>query len=142
MKINKDLIYGFLVTVLISAFAYSVGNIFKENSEKQVSEIRKIQEVQKQERKSAEEREKAANYKRDSALTVLERQTGEIHLINQNFSNLNFNILSMRTLYDKNFTDLKKLQNEKDHISNASLSEQFDFLSKYRYQEYSGGTNP
>lgn len=142
MKINKDLIYGFLVTVLISAFAYSVGNIFKENSEKQVSEIRKIQEIQKQERDKAEQREKTANYKRDSALSVLERQTGEIHLINQNFSDLNSNILSMKFLHDKNFNELKSYQNEKDHITDASLSEQLDFLSKYRYKEYSGTTNP
>ncbi|WP_284460771.1 hypothetical protein [Chryseobacterium sp.] len=142
MKINKDLIYGLLVTILISAFAYSVGNIFKENSEKQVSEIKKIQEAQKQERYKAEQREKTANFKSDSALSVLEKQQYQMNLMNKNFSNLNFNILSMKSMYDQNFNDLKNIQNESDHVNSAPVNEQFDFISKYRYKEYSGGTNP
>jgi len=136
MKINKDLIYGFLVTVLISAFAYSVGNIFKENSEKQVTEIKKIQEAQKQERDKAEIRERTANFKRDSALSVLGKQSSEINLMNKNFNLLNSNIIDMRSLYDKNFNDLKNFQNEKDHITDATITEQSDFISKYRYKEY------
>lgn len=142
MKINKDLLHAFLVVLLISVFATVVGYIFKESNEKELTELRKIQEGQNEANYQSELRENAANVKRDSFKSVLEQQNIGISILNENFKNMNNNILGMKTLYDKNFTDLKNLQNENDHINSASISEQFDFISKYKYKEYSGGTNP
>ncbi|MCE4064366.1 hypothetical protein LXM63_04615 [Chryseobacterium gleum] len=142
MKINKDLLYAFLVVLLISVFASVVGNIFKESNEKELSELRKIQQEQKNARYQSELREQAANSKSDSFRSVLEKQNIGIGILNDNFKNMNNSILNMKTMYDKNFTDLKNIQNESDHINSASINEQFDFISKYKYKEYSGGTNP
>ncbi|PWN67611.1 hypothetical protein C1638_003200 [Chryseobacterium oncorhynchi] len=139
MKINKDLLSAFLVVLLVSAFAYTV---VKESSDRELTEIRKIQENQRLEKYQSELRENAANNKRDSFKTVLERQTAGIGILNDNFKNINNSILNMRTQYDKNFSELKNTQNESDHINSASVNEQFDFISKYKYKEYSGGTNP
>ena len=136
MKINKDIIYGFIAVLIISGFSLFVGIIFKQNSENEVTEIKKIQKNQEAERKQAELREQKANFKSDSALTVLAKQTVEMNLMNKNFMNLNSNVVNMRSAYDKNFKDLKTIQNEKDHIVNAPISEQFDFITKYRYKEY------
>ncbi|WPO89859.1 hypothetical protein [Chryseobacterium sp. HR92] len=142
MKINKDLLYAFLVVLLISVFASVVGNIFKESNEKELTELRKIQEAQNDAKYQSELREKAANNKSDSFKSVLEQQNIGIGILNDNFKNMNNSILNMKTMYDKNFTDLKNLQNESDHINSASISEQFDFISKYKYKEYTGGPNP
>ncbi|EFK36786.1 Uncharacterised protein [Chryseobacterium gleum] len=142
MKINKDKLYAFLIVLLISVFAFVVGNIFKESNEKELTELRKIQEEQKNARYQSELREQAANSKSDSFRSVLEKQNIGIGILNDNFKNMNNNILNMKTMYDKNFTDLKNIQNESDHINSASINEQFDFISKYKYKEYSGGTNP
>ncbi|WP_137905377.1 hypothetical protein [Chryseobacterium sp. 2VB] len=142
MKINKDLLYAFLVVLLISVFASVVGNIFKESNEKELTELRKIQEAQNDAKYQSELREKAANNKSDSFRNVLEQQNIGIGILNDNFKNMNNSILNMKTMYDKNFLDLKNIQNESDHINSASINEQFDFISKYKYKEYSGGTNP
>ena len=142
MKINKDILYAFLVVLLISAFAFAVGYIIKENSENEIAELRKIQDAQKEDKHLSELREQAANHKSDSFRTVLEQQNIGIGILNDNFKNMNNNILNMKTMYDKNFLDLKNIQNESDHINSASINEQFDFISKYKYKEYSGGTNP
>lgn len=142
MKINKDLLYAFLVVLLISVFASVVGNIFKESNEKELAELRKIYQGQQYDRYNSELREQAANQKRDSFKTALEKQNIGIGILNDNFKNMNNSILNMKNMYDKNFTDLKNLQNESDHINSASINEQFDFISKYKYKEYSGGTNP
>lgn len=138
MKINKDLLSAFLVVLLVSAFAYTV---VKESSDRELMEIRKIQEYQRVEKYQSELREKAANQKRDSFRNVLEKQNIGIGILTDNFKNMNNSILMMKTMYDKNFDELKNIQNESDHINSASVNEQFDFISKYRYKEYSGGTN-
>lgn len=142
MKINKDILYALLVVLLISAFAFAVGNVIKKNSENQIAEIIKLQEFQKSEMQRSEQRERTANFKSDSAFSVLQGQQYQISLLNKNFSNLNFNILSMKNMYEKDYNDLKNIQNESDHVINAPVNEQYDFITKYRYKEYSGGSNP
>lgn len=139
MKINKDLFSAFLVVLLVSAFAYTV---VKESSDRELMEIRKIQEAQKVEKFQSELREKAANQRRDSFNNMLIKQNIGIGILSDNFKNMNNSILNMRSEYDKNFNELKNTQNESDHINSASINEQFDFISKYKYKEYSGGTNP
>ncbi|AZB01300.1 hypothetical protein EG359_17500 [Chryseobacterium joostei] len=139
MKINKDLLSAFLVVLLVSAFAYTV---VKESSDRELMEIRKIQENQRVEKYQSELRENAANQKRDSFKNILQQQNIGIGILSDNFKNINNSILNMRTEYDKNFNELKSTQNESDHINSASINEQFDFISKYKYKEYSGGTNP
>lgn len=136
IKLNKDVIYGFIAVVLISCFAYAVGNIFSENSEKQLLEIRNVQQTLKSEKHQAELREQKANFKRDSALSVLGRQTTEINLMNKNFTTLNTGIFNMQSLFNKQLNELKNIQNEKDHITDAPISEQYDFITKFRYKEY------
>ncbi|WP_347218129.1 hypothetical protein [Chryseobacterium sp.] len=139
MKINKDLLSAFLVVLLVSAFAYTV---VKESSDRELMEIRKIQETQKVEKYQSELREKTANLKRDSFNNLLIQQNIGIGILSDNFKNMNNSILNMRTEYDKNFNELKNTQNESDHINSAPISEQFDFISKYKYKEYTGGSNP
>ena len=136
MKIKKDIIYGFIAVLIISGFSLFVGIIFKQNSENEVTEIKKIQKNQEAERKQAELREQKANFKSDSALTVLAKQTVEMNLMNKNFTSLNSSVVNMRSAYDKNFKDLKTIKNEKDYIIDATANEQLDFLTKYRYKEY------
>lgn len=139
MKINKDLLQAFLVVLLVSAFAYTV---VKESSDRELEEIRKIQETQRLDKYQSELREKVANNKRDSFKSILEQQNIGIGILNDNFKNMNNSILNMRDEYNKNFKELKNTENESDHINSASINEQFDFISKYKYKEYSGGTNP
>lgn len=139
MKINKDLFSAFLVVLLVSAFAYTV---VKESSDRELMEIRKIQENQRVEKYQSELRERTANQKRDSFKNILQQQNIGIGILSDNFKNINNSILNMRTEYDKNFNELKNTKNESDHINSASINEQFEFLTKYKYKEYSGGTNP
>ena len=142
MKINKDIISAFVFVLIVAVFSLFVGITFKENSENELNEIKKVLNNQEAEKKNSEQREHVANFKRDSALSLLGTQKNEMFRLQSQFTSLNNNVLNLRGVFDKNLTELKNIQNEKDHVIDASLSEQYDFLSAYRYREYSGSTNP
>ena len=52
------------------------------------------------------------------------------------FNNLEKSIQGLKIDYQLKFNELKEITNEKDAIPNASLNEQLDFISKYKYSEY------
>lgn len=142
MKINKDIIYAFIAVLIVAGFSLFVGIIFKENSENELAEIRRVLANQEAEKQKSELREHVANFKRDSALSILKSQQEFDFTLQKDLNLLKVNISDLTGIFHKNFNELKNIQNEKDHVYDASLSEQYDYVTKYRYQEYSGGTNP
>ena len=137
ININKNLLLGFLAVLLVSGFAYLIGDIVREKISKQNNtQIELIKEQNRRANELSDERERRANRKRDSALAMLNIQSEEINLMNINFSKLNTNINGLKDVYQKNYSELKIYQHEKPVINNSTVAEQADFLSKYRYEEY------
>jgi hypothetical protein len=147
MKSNRSyVIIGAVAVIVVCVFALSVGLMFRakaeKQAEKQLSGINELKNIALTEKHQSELREQKASFKSDSALWVLKQQRQEFELLNKNFSNLNSNVMSLKSLYNQNYNELKNIPNEKDHVIDASLSEQSDFISKYKYREYTGITNP
>ncbi|MGD1319526.1 hypothetical protein [Chryseobacterium sp. 2R14A] len=136
MKINKDVLYGFIAVLLISGFTIINIVISKQSSAAEIAEIQKVQKAQKEDQIQSKLSEKAADLKRDSALSVLGRQTTEMFYLRRDFNSLSSNVLNLKTIFNENFNQLKNIQNEKDHVTDAPVSEQLDFITKYRYKEY------
>lgn len=137
ININKNLLLGFFAMLLVSGFAYLIGDIVRDKLSKQSqAQLELIKNQNKQNNALSDDRERTANRKRDSALAMLNIQSQEINLMNLNFNKLNTNVNGLRDVYQKNYTELKIFQNEKATIINATIAEQAGFLSKYRYEEY------
>lgn len=135
-NINKNLLIGFVAVLLVSGFAYLIGDMVKAESDKNLAGIRAVQKTQLEEKQKSEIREQLANFKRDSALSVLNIQTNQMNQLKFKFDKINSNISGFRNVYERNQLELKNIQNEKDHIIDVPISEQSDFLSKYQYKEY------
>lgn len=143
MKSNRIyVIIGAIAVLIVCVFALSVGLLFRAKAEKQISGINELKNIALAEKQQSEIREQKANFKSDSALSVLKKQNEGVELLNKNFTSLNSNVMNLKSLYDKNLNNLKNIPNEKDHVIDASADQQFDFITKFKYREYTGLTNP
>lgn len=132
----KNLLKGLLVVLLTIAFAGSVRYLAIEDNNKVINEIHMGQIIDSLAKKQAEKNELIANGKRDSAIALLDVSRKNEILIISKVLNLEKSVNSMRTQYLQQLQDLKNIQNEKDIVSGATDSQQFDFITKYKYTEY------
>ena len=133
---NKNLLKGLFAVLLTIAFAGSVRYLAVEDNNKVINEIHSGQITDSLAKKQAEKNELIANGKRDSAIALLDVSRKNEILIISKVLNLEKSVNSMRTRYLQQLQDLKNIQNEKDIVSGATDSQQFDFITKYKYTEY------
>ena len=133
---NKNLLKGLLAVLLTIAFAGAVRYLAVEDNNKVINEIQRGQIIDSLAKKQAEKNELIANGKRDSAIALLDVSRQNEILIISKVLTLEKSVNSMRTQYLQQLQDLKNIQNEKDIVSGATDSQQFDFITKYKYTEY------
>lgn len=132
----KYAIQGLIAVIIITVFAGAVRYLAIEDNQKVISQIKQGQSEDLQARKDAEDRERIANKKRDSTLVLLNASRQNENLLLNKFTGIEKSVFSLREDYNKQFKELKNIQNEKDIINDAPVAEQLDFISKYRYSEY------
>lgn len=136
MKINKDVLKAFFWVLLISLFAASVIYLTKSQNKDQIQQLQELKDLAIAERQRSELAEQRANIKRDSAMSVMLQTKSEFTKLNTQYNTIVKNIAGIRIDLDSHLFELQNIQDEKANIPDATLSEQVDFLSKFRYTEY------
>lgn len=125
----KNILAGLFWVIVVCFFTYAVINITKENSAKQMEALEEI-------KTNAEKEAITANRKRDSVLRQNLELSQKVGGLETRMIMFNSSIIGLSSKFDKSFNEIKNFQNEKNHVIDAPLSEQFDFISKYKYKEY------
>ena len=136
MKINKDVLKAFFWVMLISVFAASVIYLTKSQNKDQIRQLQELKGLAIAERHRSELAEQRANIKRDSAMSVMLQTRSEFAKLNTQYNTIVKNIAGIRIDLDSHLFELQNIKDEKANIPDATLSEQVDFLSKFRYTEY------
>ncbi|MEG0848489.1 MAG: hypothetical protein RSE50_00890 [Myroides sp.] len=125
----KNILAGLFAVLVVCLFAFAVINMTKENSAKQMEALEEI-------KTNAEKEAITANKKRDSVIRQNSQLSQQVGGLETRMIIFDKNILGLSSKFDKSFNEIKNYQNEKDHVIDASVSEQSDFISKYKYKEY------
>lgn len=125
----KNILAGLFAVLVVCLFAFAVINMTKENSAKQMEALEEI-------KTNAEKEAITANKKRDSVLRQNLQLSQQVGGLETRMIMFNSSIIGLSSKFDKSFNEIKNYQNEKDHVTDAPLSEQSDFVSKYKYKEY------
>lgn len=125
----KNILAGLFAVLVVCLFAFAVINMTKENSAKQMEALEEI-------KTNAEKEAITANKKRDSVLRQNLELSQQVGGLETRMIIFNSSIIGLSSKFDKSFNEIKNYQNEKDHVIDASVSEQSDFISKYKYKEY------
>lgn len=125
----KNILAGLFAVLVVCLFAFAVINMTKENSAKQMEALEEI-------KTNAEKEAITANKKRDSVLRQNLELSQQVGGLETRMIMFNSSIIGLSSKFDKSFNEIKNYQNEKDHVIDASVSEQSDFISKYKYKEY------
>lgn len=122
----QNILLGFAAVVVIIAFTYS----FSKNFAKQ--EIAKMEEL----KIHNEGVGKIANDKIDRALVQSSNISAQVGHLEGQVKEQGKSVNRLERSIDKNLSELKNFKNEKNNISPATVDEQYDFLSKYKYKPY------
>lgn len=123
----RAVIRMFGLVLLIGAFTYV---IVQQNEYNQKQEFEKANKL-------AEQREALATKQRDEARLKAEQASMRLAQVEGKLSQQNLMLDKFYNSYAQSLNQLKQLQNEKNYIpDNATIDEQFIFLSKYKYQPY------
>lgn len=125
----KNILASLFAVLVVCLFAFAVINMTKENSAKQMEALEEI-------KTNAEKEAITANKKRDSVLRQNLELSQQVGGLETRMIMFNSSIIGLSSKFDKSFNEIKNYQNEKDHVIDASVSEQSDFISKYKYKEY------
>lgn len=125
----KNILAGLFAVLVVCLFAFAVINMTKENSAKQMEALEEI-------KTNAEKEAITANKKRDLVLRQNLELSQQVGGLETRMIMFNSSIIGLSSKFDKSFNEIKNYQNEKDHVIDASVSEQSDFISKYKYKEY------
>lgn len=125
----KNILAGLFAVLVVCLFAFAVINMTKENSAKQMEALEEI-------KTNAEKEAITANKKRDSVLRQNLQLSQQVGGLETRMIMFNSSIIGLSSKFDKSFNEIKNYQNEKDHVTDAPVSEQSDFVSKYKYKEY------
>ena len=107
-----------------------------QDNKEVISALEKSKKQDKLNKDESLKREQFARKQRDSVISLLNDSRKNEIIFFTKFNNLEKSIQGLKIDYQLKFNELKELTNEKDAIPNATLNEQLDFISKYKYSEY------
>lgn len=122
----QTLLFGLSAIAVIIIFTYAFSKNFAEK------EIAKMEEIKIQNEGVG----KIANDKIDSALIQGSNISVKVGSLEGQVIEQGKSINRIEKSQDQNFNELKKFKNEKNNIPPASVDEQYEYLSKYKYKPY------
>ena len=127
---TKGILLGFLAILIVIVFAYSVSLVFQSANKK---ELRKLEEINSNAKTNAA----IATAKANDLASKNDQLKREVIKIKSELGENNKILNKFQTSYSNSLNELNKYKNEKDFVpDNASINEQSDYLSKYKYKPY------
>lgn len=133
---NKNILLGLIAVILVVIYTASVRYLTMQDNKEVISALENSKKQDKLNKDESLKREQFARKQRDSVISLLNDSRKNEIIFFTKFNNLEKSIQGLKIDYQLKFNELKELTNEKDAIPNASLNEQLDFISKYKYSEY------
>lgn len=133
---NKNILLGLIAVILVVIYTGAVRYLTIQDNKEVISALENSKKQDKLNKDESLKREQFARKQRDSVISLLNDSRKNEIIFFTKFNNLEKSIQGLKIDYQLKFNELKELTNEKDAIPNASLSEQIDFISKYKYSEY------
>lgn len=133
---NKNILLGLIAVILVVIYTGAVRYLTIQDNKEVISALENSKKQDKLNKDESLKREQFARKQRDSVISLLNDSRKNEIIFFTKFNNLEKSIQGLKIDYQLKFNELKELTNEKDAIPNASLSEQLDFISKYKYSEY------
>lgn len=126
----KGILLGFFAILIVIVFAYSVSLVFQSANKK---ELRKLEEINS----NAQTNAAIATAKANDLASKNDQLKLEVIKIKSELGENNKILNKFQTSYSNSLNELNKYKNEKDFVpDNASINEQSDYLSKYKYKPY------
>ena len=133
---NKNILLGLIAVILVVIYTGAVRYLTIQDNKEVISALENSKKQDKLNKDESLKRELFARKQRDSVISLLNDSRKNEIIFFTKFNNLEKSIQGLKIDYQLKFNELKELTNEKDAIPNASLNEQLDFISKYKYSEY------
>ena len=133
---NKNILLGLIAVILVVIYTGAVRYLTIQDNKEVISALENSKKQDKLNKDESLKREQFARKQRDSVISLLNDSRKNEIIFFTKFNNLEKSIQGLNIDYQLKFNELKELTNEKDAIPNASLNEQLDFISKYKYSEY------
>lgn len=133
---NKNILLGLIAVILVVIYTGAVRYLTIQDNKEVISALENSNKQNKLNKDESLKREQFARKQRDSVISLLNDSRKNEIIFFTKFNNLEKSIQGLKIDYQLKFNELKELTNEKDAIPNASLNEQLDFISKYKYSEY------
>ena len=127
---------GLIAVILVVIYTGAVRYLTIQDNKEVISALENSKKQDKLNKDESLKREQFARKQRDSVISLLNDSRKNEIIFFTKFNNLEKSIQGLKIDYQLKFNELKELTNEKDAIPNASLNEQLDFISKYKYSEY------
>ena len=133
---NKNILLGLIAVILVVIYTGAVRYLTIQDNKEVISALENSNKQDKLNKDESLKREQFARKQRDSVISLLNDSRKNEIIFFTKFNNLEKSIQGLKIDYQLKFNELKEITNEKDAIPNASLNEQLDFISKYKYSEY------
>ena len=133
---NKNILLGLIAVILVVIYTGAVRYLTIQDNKEVISALENSKKQNKLNKDESLKREQFAKKQRDSVISLLNDSRKNEIIFFTKFNNLEKSIQGLKIDYQLKFNELKEITNEKDAIPNASLIEQLDFISKYKYSEY------
>lgn len=133
---NKNILLGLIAVILVVIYTGAVIYLTIQDNKEVICALENSNKQDKLNKDESLKREQFAKKQRDSVISLLNDSRKNEIIFFTKFNNLEKSIQGLKIDYQLKFNELKELTNEKDAIPNASLNEQLDFISKYKYSEY------
>ena len=133
---NKNILLGLIAVILVVIYTGAVRYLTIQDNKEVISALENSKKQDKLNKDESLKREQFARKQRDSVISLLNDSRKNEIIFFTKFNNLEKSIQGLKIDYQLKFNELKEITNEKDAIPNASLNEQLDFISKYKYSEY------
>lgn len=133
---NKNILLGLIAVILVVIYTGAVRYLTIQDNKEVISALENSKKQDKLNKDESLKREQFAKKQRDSVISLLNDSRKNEIIFFTKFNNLEKSIQGLKIDYQLKFNELKEITNEKDAIPNASLNEQLDFISKYKYSEY------
>ena len=133
---NKNILLGLIAVILVVIYTGAVRYLTIQDNKEVISALENSNKQDKLNKDESLKREQFAKKQRDSVISLLNDSRKNEIIFFTKFNNLEKSIQGLKIDYQLKFNELKEITHEKDAIPNASLNEQLDFISKYKYSEY------
>ena len=126
---SKFKFFGLIIAILVCIFGYTIQRMNDNRLNEKIANINQ----------QAEKRQRELKIELDSLNLAGWLMSNKIHKMELSLKDDSIRQSQDRFNFNKNFNELKNYKkNEKNHIPNATFNEQFDFISKYKYQPIAG----